>query len=388
MKHRFTALLCTACMAISGVYAAMPAEVMTASADAIIDSGTCGDNLTWVLDDEGILTIEGTGEMYDWDSKSLAPWASDSYNSIRSVVIKDGVSSIGKYAFCGKAKLTDVEMPNSLKKIGEHSFEKTGLYQAIIPKSVDTIEDYAFYMAENLGLIYILNPDIAFEDSKYIFMNYHYTNCDFDGNWYVYEGFKGSGKIYCYEDSTAEIYENTLKQSDSKTYKYLFDFIPLDATKSYITFNVNGSESKPDLSSILTVAMGEEFTLPECNYTPPAKTRFYGWEINGKRYNPGDTITVTEQVTVLKALWKDGSALGDPTGDNKIDSKDATLILAEYASTATGGGSAMTATQKTAADVNKDTKIDSKDASAILSYYSYTATGGTDSIEDHLFPKT
>ncbi len=67
---------------------------------AEIASGTCGadgDNLTWVLDDAEMLTIYGDGDMADWDSGN-APWYS--YRStITMVVIEDGVTSIGNYAF-------------------------------------------------------------------------------------------------------------------------------------------------------------------------------------------------------------------------------------------------------------------------------------------------
>ena len=49
-------------------------------------SGTCGDNLTWTLDDSGTLTISGTGDMWDWETNS-EPWYD--YNAdISSVIIK------------------------------------------------------------------------------------------------------------------------------------------------------------------------------------------------------------------------------------------------------------------------------------------------------------
>lgn len=129
-----------------------------------------------------------------------------------------------------------------------------------------------------------------------------------------------------------------------------------------------------------------EYTLPECEFDPKGKN-FIGWDYNGETYQPNDKIDLSEQVTVVTALWKDWASLGDPTGDTKIDSNDATFVLVEYAKTATGEVSTLSEEQKYAADANKDTKVDSKDASAILSYYSYTATGGKDSLEDFLFPK-
>ena len=63
-------------------------------------------------------------------------------------------------------------------------------------------------------------------------------------------------------------------------------------------------------------------------------------------------------------------------------------MLVEYAKLSTGGESALTAAQKAAADVNKDGKVDSKDASIMLAYYSYLSTGGTDSITAFLDEKT
>ena len=66
-------------------------------------SGTCGENLTWTFDREtSTLTISGTGEMddYSWQSgnEAYAPWYVWS-EQITSIVIEEGVASIGAYAF-------------------------------------------------------------------------------------------------------------------------------------------------------------------------------------------------------------------------------------------------------------------------------------------------
>jgi len=69
-------------------------------------NGTCGDNLTWVLGNDGVLTISGTGDMYDYESTTM-PWYD--YNAdITSVVIEEGVTSIGFYAFygCGMSSIS------------------------------------------------------------------------------------------------------------------------------------------------------------------------------------------------------------------------------------------------------------------------------------------
>ena len=83
-------------------------------------------------------------------------------------------------------------------------------------------------------------------------------------------------------------------------------------------------------------------------------------------------------------LYKDALSLGDVNNDSKVDAKDASLILVEYASLSTDGKSVLSDEVKNAADVNKDGKVDSKDASSVLQYYAYTSTGGTGSIEEFL----
>ena len=77
--------------------------------------------------------------------------------------------------------------------------------------------------------------------------------------------------------------------------------------------------------------------------------------------------------------------LGDPNNDGKVDAKDATFVLGEYALRSTGAEAEPLPPEiETAADVNKDGFIDAKDASSILAYYSYISTGGTGTMEDFL----
>lgn len=88
-----------------------------------IASGTCGDNLTWELTADSVLTISGTGTMTNYSSKSSsrAPWYSNR-SSIKSVVIEEGVTSIGNYAFNACSGLTSVTIPNSVTSIGNMAF--------------------------------------------------------------------------------------------------------------------------------------------------------------------------------------------------------------------------------------------------------------------------
>ena len=110
-------------------------------------SGTCGDKLTWSLSDDGTLTISGTGKMKDYGDNygmSVAPWYVGS-SQVKTVIIEDGVTSIGDRAFDGCTKLTRVVIPDSVTSIGYGSFRGCySLPSVAIPDSVTSIGDSAF----------------------------------------------------------------------------------------------------------------------------------------------------------------------------------------------------------------------------------------------------
>ena len=81
--------------------------VLLPTTAAAASSGTCGDNVTWTLDDVGTLTISGTGPMKVYISYSSVPWFSNR-SSVKKVVIADGVTTIGDEAFYYCTSLTSV----------------------------------------------------------------------------------------------------------------------------------------------------------------------------------------------------------------------------------------------------------------------------------------
>ena len=122
-----------------------------------IASGTCGENLTWELGCDSVLTISGTGAMTDYDSDENAPWFEYRYRStIKSIVINDGITNIGNYAFRECENLISVEMPNSIKGIGERAFQYCDKLTSIeLPNSVTSIGFYAFGSCTGLTSITI-----------------------------------------------------------------------------------------------------------------------------------------------------------------------------------------------------------------------------------------
>ena len=122
-----------------------------------IAHGTCGDNLTWVLTEDGTLTISGSGEMKNYSSSSVAPWYSNR-TKILSAVVEPGVTSVGDYAFYACLKLASVSLPGDVKSIGSYAFQNcTKLTAAEIPDGVTSIDYQTFYGCSSLTSVTV--PD-------------------------------------------------------------------------------------------------------------------------------------------------------------------------------------------------------------------------------------
>jgi len=119
---------------------------MTASAANVIESGKCGDNLTWTFDDEGTFTVSGTGDMYDYDDYDGSPlykFTVDEKCGLKNIVIENGATSIGDNAFLN-TPCKNITIPDSVKSIGYASFSYSAVENIEIPDSVTYIDDYAF----------------------------------------------------------------------------------------------------------------------------------------------------------------------------------------------------------------------------------------------------
>ena len=132
--------------------------------------GTCGaegDNLTWALSCDGVLTISGKGAMADYESSSDVPWI-DYRSDIQSLVIEEGVTSIGTGAFYDCRALTSIAISNSVTSIGFQAFgECIGLSSVTIPNSVKSIGDYAFIVCESLTSVKIGNGVTSIGESAF-----------------------------------------------------------------------------------------------------------------------------------------------------------------------------------------------------------------------------
>lgn len=124
---------------------------------AYVDNGTCGEGLTWLLDNDGVLTISGSGIMRDYSSSSdrtTAPWGTY-WKQVNTVRIESGVISVGNFAFAGCGNLKNIELPAGLTSIGESAFSGCSTLPTLsIPKSVTAIGSAAFSGCTSLENIY------------------------------------------------------------------------------------------------------------------------------------------------------------------------------------------------------------------------------------------
>ena len=115
------------------------------------NSGTCGPNLKWLLTDNGVLVITGKGGMYDYSDYNRSPW---SKSDIKRIIIGDGVTTIGEFAFNDCSALTSVNILNSVTTIKMQAFSAcSALTSVTIPNSVTEIGDYAFSDCINITQI-------------------------------------------------------------------------------------------------------------------------------------------------------------------------------------------------------------------------------------------
>ena len=156
----FAVLLCLCASVLTAEKLGVDSFSLAPKAEAatIVDSGECGaegDNVTWTLDSDGLLTISGTGAMCSYEDLKNLPWEE---TLVRSAVVSDGVTSIGEGAFTYCAGLTSITIPDSVTSIGDIAFSWcTGLTSITIPGSVTSIGEYAFRDCNSLASITI--PD-------------------------------------------------------------------------------------------------------------------------------------------------------------------------------------------------------------------------------------
>ncbi len=138
----------------------------------VIASGICGnqgDNITWVLYDDGELVVSGEGEMKNYRKSADAPWFAY-YDQIKVVTLKEGITSIGHRAF-----LNNMKSP-------EYDFS---IYCLInLPKSIETIPGNTIHTYAKCQTLIISYAGSEEDWSKVKYVTYDYDIEYKDENWF------------------------------------------------------------------------------------------------------------------------------------------------------------------------------------------------------------
>lgn len=156
MKRRNVMRTLSLVLAAVMILAILPATVQAAE----VASGGCGDGVKWSLDDSGTLTISmgeygGTGKMTDYASGAGGDGGGPAWDAaaVRTVVIEEGVTTVGQYAFSGLANLTSVSIPASVTSIGNYAFNSSRQLSSVTFASgsaLTSIGQHAFFNCTSL----------------------------------------------------------------------------------------------------------------------------------------------------------------------------------------------------------------------------------------------
>ncbi|MBQ6420799.1 MAG: leucine-rich repeat domain-containing protein [Clostridia bacterium] len=121
--------------------------------NAVTAQGQLGDNVEWMLYDDGCLTVFGSGAMWDYTYDTDSPVA-QYHDQIRTVEIVPGVETIGDYVFAGMDHLTDIRIPDTVIRIGDGCLRNcTCLETVVLPDSVTEIGGGAFLFSTALRTV-------------------------------------------------------------------------------------------------------------------------------------------------------------------------------------------------------------------------------------------
>ena len=248
----------------------------TTPSPAEVAKGNCGpdeneSSVTWSLDDAGTLTISGTGNMKNYDA-SRVPWY-DKKKEIKSIIINDGVNSIGDYAFESCTNLTSITIPEGVTSIGNYAFGLcTSLTSVTLPNSVTSIGDLAFVTCLRLKSINIPNKVTSIG-------NYTFTDCTSLTSITIPEGVTSIGKDAFMNCSglTSVILPNSVTSIGDRAFynctalKTLFCEATLDLNKamvssstSIIRYTVEDDSSTPKEVTITAIENTDSASFP-CN---------------------------------------------------------------------------------------------------------------------------
>lgn len=157
--------------AMNNLVADLQIKVDDLTAGEIIATGQCGENIYYVLYDNGKLLLRGSGATYDYENSQSVFYQDE---KIKSIVVSDGITILGDHLFYHCENVETVSMPSTLTSIGTGVFAQkdavsnytAGLTSVTIPQAVTAIKSYAFY---HTAITEVIVPANVKTWGKYVF---------------------------------------------------------------------------------------------------------------------------------------------------------------------------------------------------------------------------
>ena len=305
----------------------------------IVESGMCGENVSWTLDSNGLFTISGKGMMDDWFTwemvdetiktvviqigvTNICDGAFDNCYTLTSITIPNSVTEIGKNALHGCSGLTSVTIPNSVTEIGESAFSCcTRLTSVTIPNSVTKIGSYVF--SGCTGLTSVTIPNSVTEIGEGTFSRCTRLKSATVPNSFTYDMYIFSG---C--SALADIYYSGAKEdwegdNDIENVKATMHWHVPARDGSNIDGNAIQISAAKELDGILYVVPG----LTAGELLKAAGTGAKLINAQGSAVKSGDSVA--SGMTLTKAGGKKAAVIvkGDNDGDGGVTTNDARNAL-------------------------------------------------------------
>ena len=278
-------------------------------------TGSCGDNVTYSLDTEtGVLTISGTGKMKDYSGED-SPFYQNS--NIKSVIIENGVTSIGNLAFSSCNSLIEVSLPSSIISLGVSAFSGCeNLMSISIPANVADIQSIAFAGCKKLTSIEVDSNNGNYPSINGVLFDKNITELvcypagKNDASYTVPNTVKSFayGSFYDCENLTSVIIPNGVTSIGGASFwncKNLKSIvIPKSVTKIDL-FSFNGCESLKDIYYTGTQDEWNNITIGDGNINLTSATIHYNFvPCTENQHNYYGEWKIIEEPTCTKAGLK------------------------------------------------------------------------------------
>lgn len=351
-------------------------------------TGTCGEHVNWEFDPStGTLTISGTGAMEDYNGYiGTAPTFSEYRDQITSVVIEEGVTTLGSEAFSCYENLVNVTIPESVTRIKGGALMQTAWMTAREAENLFVVVNGLLISARTCtGDVTVPDGVVMLEEGCFA-QNENVTSVTLP------EGVKRIGRAAfetCFgltsvqlPDSLEVIEEGAFNLCSKLTdvtipagVKQIGDnvFLTIESLASVTILNPD-CEIYDSMGTFCNTAVWEEgvggYTMTEANYTGVIRGHAGSTaEAYAKKY--GRTFEEIQDEPTE-------TTLGDIDGTGTVNASDAANVLIAAAAIGASKDPGLTDAQKKAADVNSDGSINATDAAIILQYAAYVGAGHTD----------